>query len=544
MTCLNGAYADFDMDGDGVIDTKLATCEPQTCDAVPVREDSTTQCNDDTLTFGTICKLLCSPGYFYTKEGTGANTIGLPGIEELGDGGDLSECHVLAGEPPETPPRFHVFGRCEPRSCGDLNPGLLAGGMVPGFIVLDSYTSKIMGGRVNAECPEGYEPVVGSTAFFACATESQVPGAAVEWKGTFACTKKRCPPMTEKMNGVFICDPGDNLYLDVCQMTCNPGYSLFGGNGQFTCGPNNRFENTTGGYCKITPCSAPPLVANAESVNCTGEVEHGEICSVTCAEGYEAQDYYQCNFGIYISEPVCVPGSSPDGKVVTKVVPYVSSSLDFVIIVPPGTSVNDLVDDPDFRAKMQEIIAINLPSAAILGITLADVTIISIIVVTDEGIGGERRLKEISERLLRGSTVEQQPIDFGVALVRRLNEEHLIRIDYKVRLKDDAAVFQLTQELEVKQKLFKQQLKEGMESIDGMNVTVSEVKLGKSEKLMVTEVFIEKPEEEEGGEGAEDNSVLIAIVVGAVLALLVLGGCFAIYKRRQAMKGQYEYTVK
>merc|ERR1712232_43539 len=164
-------------------------------------------------------------------------------------------------------------------------------------------------------------------------------------------------------------------------------------------------------------------------------------------------------------------------------VPYVSSSLDFLIQRPPGQLVADLVTDALFAEKMLEIIALNLPSAAILGITQADVTILAMMLVPDS-----RRLMGTPESLLAGAQQDHSE-------ERRLQETGTIRIDYKVRLQDEASVYQLRDELVMKQTLFKQQLKASMESIDGVELTVVEITIGKSQKLEGYEIEIKTPEE-------------------------------------------------
>jgi hypothetical protein len=521
MKCSHGTYQGFDFEPDGVIDTKLPTCNVQYCDAIPAQDNANIQCTDDTNPFETLCKLLCSPGHYY--DNTGATTVGLPGTAELGDAGDISRCFVIPDEPPETAPRYHQFGTCKPRICGDLNPGLLAGGSAPGSIVQESYTSKSLGGLVNVTCPYGYEPVDGSTLQFICAAESQFPAAPVLWKGSFACTKRRCPPSTDIQHGVFSCTPGDNLYLDVCQLTCNAGYTLNGGNGTFTC-DGSSFKGTNGGYCNVTKCSEPPQVENAVSSNCTGMVDHNAVCAASCSDGFEARGAFKCSFGVYITEPVCIPSALPGQKVITKYVPYVTSSLDLVLAVPPGSSVADIAADPVFREKMLEIIAVNLPSAAILGITQSDVFILSIILVPDT-----RRLKEAQERLL-------------LAKARRLQETGTVRIDYKVRLRDEASVYQLTDELVMKQKLFKQQIKGEVETIDGLNITVLDINVGKSQKLEGYEVDI-KEEEDSAGEEDDNTVAIIAGSAGGALALVGLAVGFVLYKRHLNAKTQ-EYIVK
>eukprot|EP00746_Dinoflagellata_sp_MGD_P166558 gnl/MRDRNA2_/MRDRNA2_96532_c0_seq1.p1 gnl/MRDRNA2_/MRDRNA2_96532_c0~~gnl/MRDRNA2_/MRDRNA2_96532_c0_seq1.p1 ORF type:complete len:3796 (-),score=582.92 gnl/MRDRNA2_/MRDRNA2_96532_c0_seq1:173-9922(-) len=532
ILCSHGMYGGFDLEPDGIIDTLVPTCNRQLCSAKPEKEHADVQCTTDDNAFETLCKLQCHPGYYYDK--TGATTV--KDITHLGDGGDIAECYVLPGEAPETAPRYHKFGSCKPRGCGDLNPAVLAGGTAPGEIVPNSYTTKIMGGTVNVTCPYGYEPVEGSTLQFTCAAESMFPAAPVMWKGSFECVKRRCPPTSALNNGAgiangnFVCTPGDNLYQDVCQLVCEPGYTRTGGDGAYTC---DGFAFVGTGYCEVTKCSEPPLVENADSINCTGMVDHKAICVATCKPGYAPQGEYECNFGVFISEPVCIPqASSSGGEIETQIIPYLISSLSLRISRPPGEFVANLATDEVFKESTHQTLAENLPSAAILGITQSDVTINSIILVPET-----RLLQESSDRLLRGSTVED-----NATQARRLQDLGTIRVDYKVRLKDKSAVYQLTDELVVKQKLFKQQIKSALESIPGLELTVLDITIGKTQEMEGYRV-VELQEDEEKDAGAvSDTTAIIAAGAGAGLAIALGAVAFVVYKRRLNAKPM-EYVV-
>jgi hypothetical protein len=181
---------------------------------------------------------------------------------------------------------------------------------------------------------------------------------------------------------------------------------------------------------------------------------------------------------------------------------------------------------------MLTMLAENLPSAAILGITQADVTISTIVLVPET-----RLLQAAPDRLLRGSTVEDEPE------VRRLQDTGTIRADYKVQLRDEAAVYQLIDEIVMKQKLFKQQIKSALESIPGMELTVLDISIGKTQRLEGYRVDIKKEEEEEESGAVSDSTAAIAGGVGAGLALLLGGVFFVVYKRRLNAKPM-EYVVK
>jgi hypothetical protein len=191
----------------------------------------------------------------------------------------------------------------------------------------------------------------------------------------------------------------------------------------------------------------------------------------------------------------------------------------------------------------------NLPSAAILGITREDVTINSIILVPET-----RLLLESPDRLLRGSAAEDEPQaalrgsaaedEPQTALARRLQDTGTIRVDYKVRLRDKSAVYQLTDELVMKQKLFKQQIKSSLESIPGIEITVLEITIGKTQELEGYRVDIISESEEEGVGEVSDSTAAIAGGAGGGLALALAGVSFVVYKRRLNAKGPMEYVVK
>jgi hypothetical protein len=65
ISCLFGTYSGFDIEPDGVMDTKMPECLPKYCDAKPFRNFSDIACTTDSNVLHTKCVLRCWPGYFY-----------------------------------------------------------------------------------------------------------------------------------------------------------------------------------------------------------------------------------------------------------------------------------------------------------------------------------------------------------------------------------------------------------------------------------------------------------------------------------------------
>jgi hypothetical protein len=217
------------------------------------------------------------------------------------------------------------------------------------------------------------------------------------------------------------------------------------------------------------------------------------------------------------------------------------------VVLPAGESVEQLRENALFLSVLREAIATNLPSAAELGITVADV---SIELITLLSTSGGRRLE--FKRAADTAQFEEGYMDDSLSLrglleyeptaeERRLARTGTFRIDYKVKMQDDAAVYQLKDEILMKKVLYKRQIKEAIEANPDLQIEVQEISVGTAQK---SDGWEQEPDPEED-DGALSTGSIAGIIIGVVggCMTLVAIGVFILFKRRYSKKPE-EYVVK
>lgn len=290
--CRYGQWGTFEGTG------AMPTCVEQDCkaDGRPTVENGKvdTACGNK---LGAKCEVVCDPGF----ELSGSKTESICGVETAS--ARRLDAHLLPGAG-AAPTWSEVVAECKVTTCAapkasDFGENLKLTGDAKKLSLDDTR---------EVSCDAGFK-LTGS-AEIKCSADKE--GKGIKFQATGEAPK--CEPITcdtpPTVSGGTFADGACKSELGTtCFLSCGSS-SRLDGSSSFTCGSDGKYAGS--GSCVAATCSAPTV--SGGSTDCSGTVEAGATCTITCDGGNEPQGKFVCS-GVSAAAEYSETGSCQAGAV-------------------------------------------------------------------------------------------------------------------------------------------------------------------------------------------------------------------------------------
>lgn len=457
----------------------LPTCEPQLCSELPIVRNGTVTCDvpaGSPIVYGTMCNVVCDPGFHHN----GAYTF---------------KCDVQSSLP-EASPTYTDVGVCQMATCGEL----AVTDYDPRGVVRNYTSSELgIGSKANVWCEDGYRPSDDSFSKFDCQVKSKQAGEGVSWVGRLKCVKITCDLGTQQ-NGYFVCQ-GRGQYEDSCQLVCIDGYALAGGDGSFDCGADGQLQGQ--GYCAPIQCPEPALPDNTASTTCSGAMENGTNCSITCNSGYQVHGIWQCVEGTYVETPACIEsGVDPVAQ------EFIVSALTFEANLPAGRNISSVLADASFEDALLDAIADSVVQVQLIELDILE---------KSDMTGGSS-----------AESAEAEALDAGRRLQASDGDDATIHVSFRLRAENNTEALSLLEdEVSVKAR-FESSLEANYAGFNVSYVLLDQATSVTVWQSPVTESFITTVFEAD----SDPATVILGAFFGVLLGLAIVIACALRYHTR------------